>query len=581
MRCDSFYGGRCSIHVFIPVLVASLLTSCLGPVSVFCPSGMICPEGQACAASQAVCIKTPCGDGVVAIGEVCDDGNILDGDGCSHNCLSSESCGNGVLDYGLGERCDDKNLQDGDGCSANCRSDETCGNQVVDTVKQEVCDDGNNLGQDGCSADCLSGESCGNGTREPGEECDDGNKSNEDDCGNSCLIARCGDGLVDRQGPGVEACDTTGNSRNCDADCTPAVCGDGFRNSEANEQCDTAGNSFTCDADCSPPVCGDGFANLAANERCDDGNDSNKDNCLNTCERNVCGDGFHNEAVKDDGKMVEACDDGNTVTETSCDYNERECQRCSNGCSSVLNLEGPYCGDGTKNGAEVCDDGNNYTETGCPYGTRNCTACDATCGKVLNLSGPFCGDGVVYTNGPEEVNESCDDGNNDSCGTCSSTCTKVRLSKASGRISVMSYINVQDGSRFTLNDGLGGVVTFEFDENGAHSSGSMLIKFSGIASNEAMALAIKAAIAGASSKLQIEASVLDGSKSTVNLVHKRDGMFGNQSISSSGLVIGTLLIDGMKDGAGANCDEGIGCRRNEDCAPNLVCKDDDHTCGSP
>ena len=36
--------------------------------------------------------------------EVCDDGNNIDGDGCSADCTSNERCGNGHLDPG--EQCD-------------------------------------------------------------------------------------------------------------------------------------------------------------------------------------------------------------------------------------------------------------------------------------------------------------------------------------------------------------------------------------------------------------------------------------------------------------------------------------------
>jgi cysteine-rich repeat protein len=54
------------------------------------------------------------------VGEACDDGNNLDGDGCSANCLSDETCGNGVVDLVRGEECDDGNAENGDGCSDAC-----------------------------------------------------------------------------------------------------------------------------------------------------------------------------------------------------------------------------------------------------------------------------------------------------------------------------------------------------------------------------------------------------------------------------------------------------------------------------
>ena len=59
-----------------------------------------------------------CGDGVLDPGEACDDGNNIDGDGCSALCTVEPFCGDGVLDPG--EQCDDGNNVDGDGCSAVC-----------------------------------------------------------------------------------------------------------------------------------------------------------------------------------------------------------------------------------------------------------------------------------------------------------------------------------------------------------------------------------------------------------------------------------------------------------------------------
>ena len=129
-----------------------------------------------------------CGNGVRDAGEVCDDGNTVSGDGCSGDCLSNETCGNGYIDYIKGEMCDDGNNISGDGCSADCRSDETCGNGILDTIKGEVCDDGNRRSGDGCSADCRSNETCGNRYVDTaiGETCDDGNRISGDGCDANC-----------------------------------------------------------------------------------------------------------------------------------------------------------------------------------------------------------------------------------------------------------------------------------------------------------------------------------------------------------------------------------------------------------
>jgi cysteine-rich repeat protein len=89
-------------------------------------TGVICPSGMHCAAAEPVCIidVNLCGNARVDPGEVCDDGNTKDGDGCSADCKSNETCGNGILDdhASTPEVCDDGNTADGDGCSHDCLS---------------------------------------------------------------------------------------------------------------------------------------------------------------------------------------------------------------------------------------------------------------------------------------------------------------------------------------------------------------------------------------------------------------------------------------------------------------------------
>jgi cysteine-rich repeat protein len=72
-----------------------------------------------------------CGDGQVAFGEKCDDGNTLDSDGCDSNCKPT-GCGNGVIS--IGEQCDDENLIAGDGCDPTCQAEpQTCAPQMCST----------------------------------------------------------------------------------------------------------------------------------------------------------------------------------------------------------------------------------------------------------------------------------------------------------------------------------------------------------------------------------------------------------------------------------------------------------------
>jgi len=54
--------------------------------------------------------------------EECDDGNAMDGDGCSMTCLLEAVCGNSRFE--LEEECDDGNVAPGDGCDAACRAEQ-------------------------------------------------------------------------------------------------------------------------------------------------------------------------------------------------------------------------------------------------------------------------------------------------------------------------------------------------------------------------------------------------------------------------------------------------------------------------
>ncbi|MEO6030206.1 MAG: hypothetical protein ABIR79_25335 [Candidatus Binatia bacterium] len=59
------------------------------------------------ALGQFIRPATACGSNVVGPGETCDDGNLVNGDGCDAN-YRPTACGNGVVT--AGEQCDDGNL---------------------------------------------------------------------------------------------------------------------------------------------------------------------------------------------------------------------------------------------------------------------------------------------------------------------------------------------------------------------------------------------------------------------------------------------------------------------------------------
>jgi fibro-slime domain-containing protein len=163
----------------------------------------------------------PCGDGALNIGEDCDDGNTIAGDGCSQCmvdmgwicpppgtiCLA-KLCGDGIIagKGALGEECDDKNRLNMDGCDSDCKIEEgwvcsltechetACGDGKVEG--KESCEDGNDFPFDTCAncqivPQCNIGPCmavCGDSMIFPEESCDDGNAIDGDGCDHTCQI---------------------------------------------------------------------------------------------------------------------------------------------------------------------------------------------------------------------------------------------------------------------------------------------------------------------------------------------------------------------------------------------------------
>ena len=147
-------------------LVALGLAGCIETNSVQCSDGSLCPPRTTChgitggtvvcatpeqlaacdgkpdltqcntmpasSCHDGVCLPIVCGNALVDLGEACDDGNTITGDGCSGDCTSNETCGNGAVDSlkivgmtkVLNETCDDHNLVSGDGCASTCAAEQ-------------------------------------------------------------------------------------------------------------------------------------------------------------------------------------------------------------------------------------------------------------------------------------------------------------------------------------------------------------------------------------------------------------------------------------------------------------------------
>jgi cysteine-rich repeat protein len=190
-----------------------------------------------------------CGNGWIEGAETCDDGNLVDADGCSRTCVASDSgyprCGDGEVQ--ADEQCDsgelNSNLEPG-ACRTNCRLP-SCGDGVLDP--EEACDDGNGDDRDGCTWKCAVSV-CGNGTIEAPEECDVGADNSDEDpnaCRTVCRKPWCGDGVTDA---GEECDDANADETDgCLKTCT-LLCPDG--SSKIQGRCIVLAPEETCGALC-------------------------------------------------------------------------------------------------------------------------------------------------------------------------------------------------------------------------------------------------------------------------------------------------------------------------------------------
>jgi cysteine-rich repeat protein len=152
VACYSFATGTpgengCQTGVRVCNAAGTGFGSCVGEIGPTCGAlctnlatdpnncggcGIACPFGNSCTDSVCVPPAVACGNGIKEQNEACDDGNTVNGDGCSAMCqvepgfqcvgapsVCATVCGDGVI-VGA-ELCDDGNGTNGDGCSATCQ----------------------------------------------------------------------------------------------------------------------------------------------------------------------------------------------------------------------------------------------------------------------------------------------------------------------------------------------------------------------------------------------------------------------------------------------------------------------------
>lgn len=499
-------------------LAALALCACLASVACVkapeaqeCPTGVYCPAGSRCAARQNVCIFTPCGNGRLDPGEACDDGNVLDGDGCNATCTSNETCGNGFKD--VNEECDFA------------------------------------LTPDTCTTSCTSNV-CGNDRKDPGEDCDPGPAGMTAQCLPTCRWSRHGDGWVNAldgeqcdgdglgdvtpgsYGPDCEFAGTVaGTYVVCNSDCTSGRHGDGKVNHSDGEQCDGLSDgtptgradceSKTCNWSCAPSACGDGVTNPTADEQCDDGNRDNQDDCTNACVTNVCGDGIRQVR----GSRVEGCDLGS---------------------GNVASLAGLSCG----------------------YG-QTCTFCLEVSCAVATIVGPHCGDGIVQSSHGEQ----CDDARSAACKTCQA-CRHVAPRAAQGSIDVVNAASIVAGDTITIDDGTSQAVLEFSDSQGVCTTPSAHCIDIGVAqiSNDLVATRIRTVMSTTSWTSSVTPSWFGN---PVSLVQGLSGLFYDIAITVHGGSVavspasGAVVVHGM--GGGAGCLAGDACASDDDCVWPLQC----------
>ena len=323
--------------------------------SLFNPLGY---DNRGAGVTYETIMRGACGDFTKDTDEGCDDGNILNGDGCSFDCqLEVSGCANegsqfskvfttqypfnccsGLTEWNSG--MDTRKVVDGVCVQTGLASGSpigtciNCGNHICEPI-ETICN---------CPDDCN--EVCGDTQVQAGEECDDGNTINTDSC-ISCKTAYCGDSFTRT---GIEQCDD-GNLINTDSciSCTNAICGDTFI--------------------------------YTGVEQCDDGNTNNNDGCSSTCRIERCGDQIL--------QAGEQCDLGTQNGVTCNPPYESSCTYCNLACQQQT-IQGAFCGDDLVQPAyEECDYGVYNSDEACRSNPEYfCVYCTTDCREVISVNTP-------------------------------------------------------------------------------------------------------------------------------------------------------------------------------------------------
>jgi cysteine-rich repeat protein len=451
--------------------------------------GWSCSGGSSSSADS--CIEV-WGDGKKfnTVSTYCDDGDIVGGDGCSNSCTveigyqwlggttstpdtCSEIWGDGRRFNALSTYCDDGNIVDGDGCSTSWTIEmgwtwsggttsvadvciEICGDGKRFNTNTAYWDDGNNINGDGWNNSCAveigyqwSGgttatpdncsEICGDGKRFNLDTsyCDDGDTTSGDGWSNSWAVEigwtwsggtnSVPDSWIEIWGDGRRF-----NSLSTYCDDGNLIDGDGWSSTwtiETGYSC-VGGSSTT--ADVWTVVWGDGIL-ITPTEAWDDGNTVLNDGCSNIWQFESAYNWVNNLSNNPATTWTEIWGDGIRLSSTGCDdgnilngdgwsstWTIELGYQCSGGSPISPDICQIVCGDGRSTSFDptMCDDGNTISGDGCSstwtvepgyQWTTSSLTIPHTCTEI-------CGDG-------RRIGGGWDDGNNINGDGCSSMCT--------------------------------------------------------------------------------------------------------------------------------------------------------------
>lgn len=371
-------------------------------------------------------------------------GGISDDQAIAQISIQTGSCGDGLLD--IGEQCDDSGNLDGDCCSATCGFEavaSTCGGSGTECTLQDTCDGAGSCVDNGYAA---LGDSCG----DAGDECNvqdtcDGNGACTDG-GFETVGTSCGD--AGTECVIQDTCDGAGSCTDNGVASPGTACGDAGNECTAPDTCDASGACIDNGFEASGAACGDPSDTICDDPDTCDGSGSCQANNASTAT--TCGDAGSACVIQDMCDGAGNCaDNGYAASGTDCgDSSDTECTNpdtCdgSGSCQSNHELVGANCGDsGTActnqdscDGAGSCsDNGHAIVGTACgDSADTECTdpdTCDGSgsCEENHAAVDSSCGDGTTTEcSAPDTCDGagSCDENHADpttACGDAGTDC---------------------------------------------------------------------------------------------------------------------------------------------------------------